>query len=89
MSKLILFDFECNSCGVFEELVYSAEHSTPCPKCGAPASRMISPVRLDYRMGIYSNSFPTMADKWERIQRSKAQTDKGSLADGAPNLKMY
>jgi putative FmdB family regulatory protein len=89
MSKLILYDFECNSCGIFEELVKSTEHSTPCPQCGADSSRQISPVHFDYRMGIYSSSFPTMADKWARIQREKARTDKGSLADGAPNLKMY
>ncbi len=89
MSKLILFDFECNSCGTFEELVKSSEHSIPCPKCGASASRLISPVNFDYRLGVQSSSFPTLADKWERMQRSKARTDKGSLADGAPNLKMY
>ena len=88
MSKLMLFDFECKYCGTFEELVRSTEHSTDCPKCGAISSRMISPVRFDYRMGV-STGFPTMADKWSRMQEQKAKSDKGSLCDGAPNLKMY
>lgn len=91
MSKLILFDFECSNCGnKFEELVKSTEHSTPCPKCQWPSVRLISPPHFDtLAMGIYPKDFPTAGAKWEKLQRQKSRSDKGSLRDGAPNLKMY
>lgn len=90
MSKFILFEFGCEACGnQFDDLVKPDVHTTSCPKCNAEAKRLLSAGHLDYRMGIYSSSFPTAAAKWERIQREKARTDKGSLCDGAPNLKMY
>jgi putative FmdB family regulatory protein len=89
MSKLILFDFECSACNtVFDDLVKSTVHSIECPTCKGEAKRLVSKGHLDYRMGV-STAFPTMADKWARMQEQKARTDKGSLADGAPNLKMY
>lgn len=89
MSKLILFEFECPACKLaFDELAKYGE-TVPCPKCGTPAVRLISAGHLDWKLGVQSSSFPTLADKWERIQRQKAKTDKGSLCDGAPNIKMY
>lgn len=90
MSKLIMFDFECERGHLFEELVKSDVHSLECPTCGKQAKRLVSQGHLDILgMGIYSNSFPTIADKWAKLQYQKARTDKGSTVDGAPNLKMY
>lgn len=91
MSKLMLFDFECKSCGhVFEELVQPTERSAACPSCEGSGVRLISKGHLDVLgMGVYSSSFPTMADKWAKMQYQKSRTDKGSTCDGAPNLKMY
>lgn len=90
MSKLILFDFECADGHQFEELVKSDVRSLDCPQCGKQAQRLVSKGHLDILgMGIYSNSFPTIADKWAKMQYQKSRTDKGSTQDGAPNLKMY
>ncbi len=90
MSKLILFDFECTEGHLFEELVKSNVHSIDCPHCGRKAQRLVSKGHLDvFGMGVQSSSFPTLADKWAKMQYQKARTDKGSTNDGAPNLKMY
>lgn len=91
MSKLILFDFECESCGnLFEELVKPAEHSAVCPTCKGTGARLISKGHLDiFGMGVQSSSFPTMADKWAKMRTQASKVDKGSIRDGAPNLKMY
>lgn len=90
MSKLILFDFQCTDCDkLAEELVRSDVHEISCPECGGKALRQISGTHLDYRLGVQSSSFPTLADKWARMQVEKSRTDKGSLCDGAPNLKTY
>jgi len=90
MSKLILFDFHCVSCEkVFEELVEPHVKNVPCPKCGWEATRQVSLGHLAYRRMGVSSDFPTAAAKWEKMQRRKTKVDKGGLADGAPNLKMY
>jgi putative FmdB family regulatory protein len=81
--KRILFDFECTSDGVFEELVNSEDRETPCPKCGKQAQRIISNVRIDWRAMGVSSDFPTCADKWEKMQREKSRKEDSS------NLKMY
>jgi putative FmdB family regulatory protein len=81
--KRILFDFECAEDGVFEELVYSEDKETPCPKCGKVAQRIISNVRIDWRSMGVSSDFPTCADKWEKMQREKSRKEDSS------NLKMY
>lgn len=89
MSKLMLFDFECKSCGhQFEELVQPTKHLMPCPHCGWQATRLISTPRFDPRMGL-SLDFPTAAAKWARTREQAKKVDKGGIADGAPNLKMY
>lgn len=89
VSKYILFEFKCNNCGhEFEELVQPEVHQLVCPECLGDAPRIISTGHLDYRMGV-SLDMPTMARKWDKIQRQKAKVDKGGRADGAPNLKMY
>jgi putative FmdB family regulatory protein len=89
LSKLILFEYECPSCNLaFDELA-KYEDAVNCPKCNAVATRLISAGHIDWTLGVQSSSFPTLADKWAKIQTQKARTDKGSLRDGAPNLKTY
>lgn len=84
MSKLILFDFECRTCGdIFEDLVKSDKLEVPC-SCGGIAVRTISGTHLDPAMGL-TNDFPTMARKWEKRTRQRAKIDN---VDG-PNLWMY
>lgn len=84
MSKLIMWEFQCPDCGVFEELCERCDE-LPCLKCGKPAKRIISGPRLDPKMGL-SNDFPTMADRWEKRTRERARNDK--LTDN-PNLWMH
>lgn len=89
MSKLIMFEFKCGTCGhEFEELVQPTTNVVDCPKCRGAATRQISTGHLDWRMGV-SRDFPTAASKWARIHRQNSKVDKGGIADGAPNLKMY
>lgn len=68
---LLMFDFECESCGKFERLVDSKSQTVQCG-CGKEAKRLISPVRLDWKMGV-DTSLPTMADKWARMHEQKAK----------------
>lgn len=69
VSKLLMFDWRCQDCNtVFEGLAKSSETTRDCKACGGNAKRIISPVRLDWRMGVDSD-MPTMADRWERMHR--------------------
>lgn len=73
--SLMMFDFHCTLCDKsFERLVESDIRRQPCPQCTALAKRVISPVRLDWRMGV-DTDMPTMADKWERIHRQAAKQE--------------
>ncbi len=92
MSSRRLFDFICDDCHEsFEELIYPEDKEVKCPTClGTNTNRVISPARINWRQMGVDPGFPSAADKWAKMQRQKARTDKGSLrGDGAPNLKMY
>lgn len=82
----ILFDFGCTADPkhTFEELVEPETRELCCPRCGELAKRLISAPTIDPDMGL-SNDFPSMARKWEKKTRQRANTDK---VDG-PNLWMY
>lgn len=74
--SLVLFDHECERCGFrFEELV---ERDGPkvanCPECGSSAPRLLSAIRLDYRMGT-DPAFPTASDAWakRRLQHQRIE----------------
>lgn len=72
MSKLILFDFECPKCGIFEELVQPTEKSAQCPRCESPAPRIISPVKIDrLGMAVQEGASPTSIDYFERVHRQR------------------
>lgn len=78
MSKLILWDFECSKCGVFEELAQPTEKSARCPRCDSAAPRIISPVRID-RMGmaVQPGATESSIKYFERAHRQrKAIEDK-------------
>ncbi len=98
MSKLMMFDFECPVHGYFEELVKPDIRQIPCPQCSAPASRQISPVKIDkIGMALQDGASPTSIDYFERIHRQRkrienakfeAHGDYGTHAggDGGPPL---
>ena len=68
-----IFDFRCsNTNEVFERLVEAYPHTVRCA-CGAPAKRLISPVK-SHLEGI-SGSFPGAALKWAKDhERAAKQT---------------
>jgi hypothetical protein len=74
-----LYDFECSKepSHVFEEF---ADWKTPtpvkCPLCGElTEKRLIGATRIDPKLGLDRESFPTMADKWERTRRQRMQIE--------------
>lgn len=74
----ILFDYECADCStVFEELVYlDSPDSVNCPRCdGSSTKRLISAPRIDPKLGVDAESFPTMGDKWARKHRLKPKAE--------------
>jgi|SRR5579872_6053275 len=81
MSKLILFDFECPVHGSFEELVKSDVRQLPCPHCKAPASRQISPVKIDkVGMALQDGASPTSIDYFERIHKQRKTIEDRNYA---------
>lgn len=78
-----MFDWRCRECGEkFEGLAKSSETTRACKRCDGTADRIISPARLDWRMGVDS-SMPTMADKWARMHTEKAKIEKKAARDNA------
>lgn len=74
----ILFDFSCDDCAhVFEELIYTDNpESVNCPWCGSGSTRrLLSAPRIDPRLGLDPDGFPTMGDKWAKKHRLKANPD--------------
>jgi len=72
----MIFEFLCPEDHKFERLVYSHEHTAVCPQCKKEAKRIISPVRLDYRMGV-DPTMTTSADRWARIHEQGAKQRSG------------
>lgn len=84
MSKLMLFDFECTSCGhIREELVDPECRGINCTECDGAMARQISNVRLDWRRMGVDPDFATCADKWAKMQERKSREEEGY------NLKHY
>jgi len=80
--KLLMFDFECPQCGVFEDLVKSDIRQTPCPRCKSPAQRLISPVRIDrLGMALQEGASPTSIDYFERVHRQRKAIEERSYSE--------
>ena len=69
---MILFDFDCPTHGLFEELVNSAVKQIPCPRCGRTSERQLSAPHID-RLGMatQSGATPTSIDHFERVHRQR------------------
>ncbi len=82
---MILYDFECSAAAcahVFEEF---ADWKTPtpvkCPLCGElTEKRLIGGARIDPKLGLDREGFPTMADKWEKTRRQRMQIENKQAA---------
>lgn len=69
-----IFDVQCESCSEVTE-VFGRDHDEfRCGACGAPAKRIISPVRC--KLEGYSGSFPGAHMKWVR-EHEKAGKKNG------------
>ena len=89
MSKLILYDWRCQSCNTkFEALEKMVTVGRDCPECGGVAKRLISAPRLDPRMGL-DPSNPTAAAKWERTNKQKTEQDKKFFRDHGVDKKHH
>lgn len=66
-----LFDHRCESCGeVSEHLVEDEEKLVSCPSCGGDATRIISAVALDNKMGL-DPDFPTAYSRYGKDMKRR------------------
>lgn len=75
------YDYKCEDGHVYEEMHSPSTYDEcgPCPQCGKTGARVVLvAAHLDYRMGVDPDGFPTMADKWAKIQKSK---NSGKMGD--------
>lgn len=75
---LMMFDYQCDVCfNEFEELVDRDNPGTvKCPVCDSSKTRrLVTGTRIDPRLGVDPDSFPTMGDKWARKQRQRKATE--------------
>ena len=76
---LLLNDYEC-SCGkIFEELADpSAPEKVKCPGCCqfGTATRLLCAPRIDPRLGVDAESFPSMGDKWVRRRQQHQKIEE-------------
>lgn len=71
MSKLMMFDFACEHGHSFEDLVPPSVVEVPCV-CGATASRLISPVRIDRSaIALTKGASPESIAHFDRIHRER------------------
>jgi len=78
----MMFDFECPIHGLFEDLVKSSVREIPCPQCGAPAHRAISPVRIDrLSMAVKDGATPTSIDYFDRVHRERKALEERSYSE--------
>lgn len=76
MSKYLVYDFRCNECEhAFDDFVRPDSYTTVCPECGAQARRLITGTRLDPKLGVDAEAFPTLAAKWARIRKQRAKIE--------------
>lgn len=82
MSKLILFDFDCPTHGLFEELVHPHVHEAPCPRCQTNARRQISPVRID-RLGLAMSgtASPESIRYFDKVHRERKAIEDRNYAE--------
>jgi putative FmdB family regulatory protein len=86
MSKLLLFDFECQHCTyVFDDMVKPNIHEAPCPKCGHNATRLVSTPRIDPRLGLDAAGFPTMGDRWAKVREQRKAVEERRERDHGPD----
>lgn len=84
MSKLTLYDFECSTHGLFEDLVKPDVFQAPCPKCNRNAPRQIAAPRIGHlQMALSDSASPESIAKFDRAHRQqKAKEQKAEREHG-------
>ncbi len=69
-----VYTYRCENGHVHEDLKSVSErHENACPECGVTAKLEITPVHLDYLHAGVDTGFPTLAAKWDKLQRNKGK----------------
>ena len=80
----VLYDFACEGPGCLNQFEEFADWANPvpvnCPLCGNSSKRLIGGARIDPKLGLDREGFPTMADKWERTRRQRLQIETKEAA---------
>jgi protein-arginine kinase activator protein McsA len=81
--KLMMFDFGCSACGlVSEDLVDPSTRIINCPNCGKPASRMISPVRIDRSaIALTEGASPESIAHFDHVHRERRALEEKRFAE--------
>lgn len=67
------YEYECPRGHGFEEFKAVKDRAThECPLCGETGTLVITPVHIDFLHAGVDTGFPTLAAKWDKMQRNKA-----------------
>lgn len=72
---MILYEWRCNDakCNTkFDAMAPMSQKVATCPVCGGQARRLISSPRIDPKLGVDPDGFPTMGDKWAKKMEQQA-----------------
>jgi hypothetical protein len=85
MSKLICFDFECPTHGLFEDLVHPQVYAAQCPQCGLTGNRQLSAFRIGHmQMAGSASASPESILKFERAHRQQKAKEERCEREHGP-----
>ena len=73
---LKIYDYRCEAGHVAEQMVRDPADILPCPECGEPSKRIITPIRCKL-----DHSFPGEALKWAKKHEDEGRMKHGRLTD--------
>lgn len=73
----------CNH--VYDDMVHSEQYTGVCTKCGGESRRLVSTPRLDPRMGLDPDGFPTMGDRWAQRHEQARRIDEAREREHGPD----
>jgi putative FmdB family regulatory protein len=77
----MMFDFVCQCGNEFEELA-ERDSYVSCPDCGAKASRVISPVRIDRSaIALTKGASPESIAHFDRVHRERKAIEEKRHAE--------